>query len=214
MRSFNWEGRWYPDSNPPRFRSKYHIYDKKFLLQVQCFLPPATKLGQGYVFTGVCHSVNRGSASVHAGIPPPPTPRKENPLPRRPPKGGTPQKGEPPKEAPPKKEAPPPPKETPQKEAPPRNPIAKETPPEGGTPKGDCPKKEAPPERRHPQEEPPAKETPQKEAPPKEGEPPCQGDPPKGGPQEREHPQRRHHRPTPKGEIEGGQIQAHTKGGN
>ena len=23
-------------------------------------LPPATKLGQGYVFTGVCHSVNRG----------------------------------------------------------------------------------------------------------------------------------------------------------
>ena len=24
------------------------------------FLPAATKLGQGYVFTGVCHSVNRG----------------------------------------------------------------------------------------------------------------------------------------------------------
>ena len=23
-------------------------------------LPPATKLGQGYVFTGICHSVNRG----------------------------------------------------------------------------------------------------------------------------------------------------------
>ena len=35
-------------------------------------LPPATKLGQGYVFTGVCDSVNRGvSASVHAGITPP-----------------------------------------------------------------------------------------------------------------------------------------------
>ena len=33
------------------------------------FLPPATKLGQVYVFTGVCDSVNRGvSASVHAGI--------------------------------------------------------------------------------------------------------------------------------------------------
>ena len=30
----------------------------------------ATKLGQGYVFTGVCNSVHRGgvSASVHAGI--------------------------------------------------------------------------------------------------------------------------------------------------
>ena len=26
----------------------------------ELFLPPATKLGQGYVFTGVCHSVNRG----------------------------------------------------------------------------------------------------------------------------------------------------------
>ena len=32
-------------------------------------LPPATKLGQGYVFTGVCDSVHRGgSASVHAEI--------------------------------------------------------------------------------------------------------------------------------------------------
>ena len=36
-------------------------------------LPPATKLGQGYVFTGVCDSVHRGvSASVHAGIHTPP----------------------------------------------------------------------------------------------------------------------------------------------
>ena len=33
-------------------------------------LPPATKLGQGYVFTRVCDSVHRGSASVHAGTPP------------------------------------------------------------------------------------------------------------------------------------------------
>ena len=28
------------------------------------FLPPATKLGQGYIFTGVCHSVNRGGGGV------------------------------------------------------------------------------------------------------------------------------------------------------
>ena len=36
-------------------------------------LPPATKLGQGYVFTGMCDSVHGGvSASVHAGIPHPP----------------------------------------------------------------------------------------------------------------------------------------------
>ena len=27
---------------------------------VHVLLPPATKLGQGYIFTGVCHSVNRG----------------------------------------------------------------------------------------------------------------------------------------------------------
>ena len=34
-------------------------------------LPPATKLGQGYIFTGVCDSVHGGvSTSVHAGIPP------------------------------------------------------------------------------------------------------------------------------------------------
>ena len=41
-------------------------------------LPPATKLGQGYVFTHVCDSVHRGgSASVHAGIHH--TPRPETP---------------------------------------------------------------------------------------------------------------------------------------
>ena len=27
-------------------------------------LPPATKLGQGYVFTGVCDSVHRGGGST------------------------------------------------------------------------------------------------------------------------------------------------------
>ena len=35
------------------------------------FLLPATKLGQGNAFTGICDSVHGGSASVHAGIPPP-----------------------------------------------------------------------------------------------------------------------------------------------
>ena len=48
-------------------------------------LPPATKLGQGYVFTRVCDSVHGGggSASVHAGIPPPrsrPPPEQTPPL--------------------------------------------------------------------------------------------------------------------------------------
>ena len=30
-------------------------------------LPPATKLGQGYIFTGVCDSVHRGGACVAGG---------------------------------------------------------------------------------------------------------------------------------------------------
>ena len=30
------------------------------------FLPPATKLGQGYVFTHVCDSIHRGMVSQHA----------------------------------------------------------------------------------------------------------------------------------------------------
>ena len=35
------------------------VYIKSCLGQV-LLLPPATKLGQGYIFTGICHSVNRG----------------------------------------------------------------------------------------------------------------------------------------------------------
>ena len=41
------------------------ISSSHFTIYVDWFrlLPPATKLGQGYTFTGVCHSVNRGVAS-------------------------------------------------------------------------------------------------------------------------------------------------------
>ena len=50
--------------------------------------------GQGYVFTRVCDSVNTGgvSASVHAGIPPPPeqTPRADTPPEQTPPRADTP----------------------------------------------------------------------------------------------------------------------------
>ena len=44
-------------------------------------LPPATKLGQGYVFTGVCDSVNRGGTSAPQSRHPPPeqTPREQTP---------------------------------------------------------------------------------------------------------------------------------------
>ena len=38
---------------------------------VTCLLPLANEVYEGYVLTPVCHSVHRGSASVHAGIPPP-----------------------------------------------------------------------------------------------------------------------------------------------
>ena len=75
---------------------------------------------------------------------------------------------------------------------------------------------------------PPAKETPRKEtawneAPPAKEtplprRPPCQGDPTEGDPLEVDPPPEGGtpppSRPTPKGEIEGDQVQAHTQGGN
>ena len=65
---------------------------------MRSFLPPATKFGQGYVFTGMCDSVHGGggggSASVHAGIPPweqtPPPRSRPPPRPGRPPLEQTP----------------------------------------------------------------------------------------------------------------------------
>ena len=71
-------------------------------------LPAATKLGQGNVFTGVCDSVHGGgvSASVHAGMPPPP-PQSRHPQSRHP-LGQT-----PPWEQTPPEQTPPPGKQTP-----------------------------------------------------------------------------------------------------
>ena len=67
----------------------YHFSSQTYRCKSQVLLPPATKLGQGYIFTGVCDSVKRegGSASVHAGIPPPPPadPPWEQTPPSRPP---------------------------------------------------------------------------------------------------------------------------------
>ena len=40
-------------------------------------LPPATKLGQGYVFTGVCDSVNRGGRGCLTPPKPTPTPPRD-----------------------------------------------------------------------------------------------------------------------------------------
>ena len=125
---------------------------------IDLFLSPATKLGQGYVFTGVCHSVNRGvSASVHAGITPP--------------------------------RADPPRADTPQEQTPPKSRHLPE---------------QTPPKSRHPpRADTPQEQTPQEQTPPKSRHPPEQTPPPKS-----------RSRPTPKGEVEGDQIQVHTQGGN
>ena len=66
-----------------------HCYCLKSQL-FRYFYRPQRSCGQGYVFTRVCDSVNRGgSASVHAGIPPLPpgadTPPKQTPWEQTPP---------------------------------------------------------------------------------------------------------------------------------
>ena len=38
------------------------------LLDNYLLLPPATKLGQGYIFTGVCDSINRGACMMAGGM--------------------------------------------------------------------------------------------------------------------------------------------------
>ena len=74
-------------------------------------LPPATKLGQGYVFTGVCDSVHRGRLpQCMTGIPPPweqtPPLGADPPGSRRPPGSRQPPGAEPPQEqAPPRSRA-------------------------------------------------------------------------------------------------------------
>ena len=71
---------------------------------------PERSWGQGNIFTPVCHSFcsQGGSASVHAGIPPPP--RQQTPQSRYPPPPEqTPQEQTPPEQTPPGSRHPPPP---------------------------------------------------------------------------------------------------------
>ena len=92
-------------------------------------LPPATKLGQGYIFTGICHSVNRGGLpQCMLGDPP----ARETP-PERPPCQG---------DIPPSRETPlPPVRETPQ-----GDPPVRPSPLTGRPPcQGDPPTRETPP---------------------------------------------------------------------
>ena len=65
-------------------------------------LPPANEVCEGYVFTRVCQSFcsRGGSASVHAGIPPP-TADPPGTHPQHTPSSGTPPSGTPPTHTPP-----------------------------------------------------------------------------------------------------------------
>ena len=71
-------------------------------------LPPATKLGQGYVFTGVCDSVNRGGVPH---TPPGADPPEQTPREQTPPRADTPpgSRHPPPEQTPPPGADPPPP---------------------------------------------------------------------------------------------------------
>ena len=99
------------DQQYPRVNVHFKI---KFDQFTPGYLTPATKLGQGYVFTGVCDSVHRGgawSATVHAGIPPPPleqTPRSRQTPPWSRPPEQTPSPGK--QTSPQGADTPPPPK--------------------------------------------------------------------------------------------------------
>ena len=71
-------------SGKPSVQSRRLWYDQ-ILTYLFDLLPLATKLGQGYVFAGVCDSVHGGSASVHAGMLgyPPPQSRHTPPPPEQ-----------------------------------------------------------------------------------------------------------------------------------
>ena len=81
------------------------------------FYRPQRSCGQGNIFTPVCHSVHggRGSASMHAGIPPlPPSPGADTPPWSRQPPGAdtplgadtTPPRADPPGQTPPRTDTP------------------------------------------------------------------------------------------------------------
>ena len=126
-------------------------------------LPPATKLGQRYVFTGVCHSVNRGGRGVCLiacwDTPPRSRPAQEQTPPgsRHTPGADTPWSRHPPEQTPPGADTPPvadtpwrrhPPEQTcpPRADMPPRADTSPEQPPQSRHP----PEQTCPPGSRHP----------------------------------------------------------------
>ena len=99
------------------------------------YLPPTTKSGQGYVFTGICDSVNRGGE----GVPHTPlgadTPQKLTP-PEQPPQSRHPQSTPLPEHTPPRAHTPGS-----------RHPLEQTTPPEQTPPGAEPPRSRQPPPR-------------------------------------------------------------------
>ena len=94
------------------------------------YLPAATKLGQGNVFTGVCDSVHRGGLpQCMLGYRPP----AQTPTRSRHPPDQTPPRADPPEQTPPWKQTPPGP-DTPREQTPPGPDTPQSRPPRADTP--------------------------------------------------------------------------------
>ena len=158
-RGHAWQGRGVCYARPPADTMRYSdtVNERSVRILLECILVTARKrsLGQGYIFTDLCHSVNMG---VRQGDPlPGKLPCQGEPLPGRPPVRETPCQGDPPPGRPHSKE----------------NPPARESPSKENTPPDrESPSTENPSIRRTPL----PKETPL----PLPGRAPCQGDPPPG----------------------------------
>ena len=63
-----------PTQTQPVFFSTYIFFENSYIvLRLHFITARKRSLGQGNIFTPVCHSVHGGSASVHAWMPPPRT---------------------------------------------------------------------------------------------------------------------------------------------
>ena len=94
--SVNWSLKEPQKLNTPRGQTVTRVFTLPMIKRTLSFhkvnfYRPQRSCGRGYVFTGVCHSVNGGgvSASVHAGIPHP-SPWEQTPPQSRPPREQTP----------------------------------------------------------------------------------------------------------------------------
>ena len=156
------------------FRQKKSSATKSWMLMN--LLPPATKLGQGYVFTGVCDSVHGGDVCLSAC-------RDTTPPKQTPPRVDTPQ-ADPPEHTPPREQTPqgrhplqssradhPPGSRSPQGRHPQSRHPHEQTPPEQ-TPRADIPQEQTPPRADTPQSRHPPEQTPPSEQTTRSGQTP------------------------------------------